>query len=307
MRAHSHRLHSARCAGEMYRSYCAVVTQYDRNWTWLTAREHVDLAHAFLQASLTKEARQAANESLLERTGLASCAELQAGTDVKEETGPAGLSGGQRRRLSLAVALAKKPSLLIADEPTSGLDAAAAAAIITVIRDLATEDRVAVLCTIHQPSASVFDSIGQLLILSKGRTAYLGQAAELVAYAASLGKPVPTGVSIAEHMLNLVNADFESDAMVDAVINAWQEKAPPQPPPLAARSLPTEPVRAPFTAQFWRLVDRHALKILPRDPMIILAICFLSITDICWTGIYYWNQVCAQTAGLDLDRMSPDA
>ena len=291
----------------MYRSYCAVVTQHDVNWTWLTAREQIDLAHAFLQASLTKEARKAATESLLERTGLASCAELQAGTDIREEMGPAGLSGGQRRRLSLAVALAKKPSLLIADEPTSGLDAAAAATIMKVMRELATEERVAVLCTIHQPSASVFDCIRQLLILSKGRTAYLGQAAELMAYAASLGKPVPPGVSTAEHMLDLVNPDFASDASVDAVIHAWQEKAPPRLLPLAARSLPTEPVRATLTAQLWWLIDRHFFKLLPRDPMLVVIISALGAVDIIWNGIYYWNQVCAQTAGLDLDRMSPDA
>ena len=273
----------------MYRRYCAVVTQHDRNWTFMTCREHLDLAHAFFQASLTSQTRKTATEGLLERTGLLSCADMLSGTDNNKEMGPVGLSGGQRRRLSLAVALAKKPSLLIADEPTSGLDAAAAAAVMRVMRDLGTEDNVAVLCTIHQPSASVFECIDQLLILSKGRTVYLGPRAELTMHTASLGEHVPVGVSITEHMLNLVNADFASDERVNSIINGWQKSAPPQPPPPAAHSLPTEPARAPFVAEFRLLFNRHALKILPRDPKIMIIIIVLVFFDTIVGGLYFWN------------------
>ena len=275
----------------MYRSFCAVVTQFDRNWTWLTCREHLQLAYGFFQASLTKGDREAATSSLLERTGLASCSELMSGTDVPEELAPAGLSGGQRRRLSLAVALAKSPLLLIADEPTSGLDAAAAAAIMTVIRNLATKDRVAVVCTIHQPSASVFDCLDQLLVLSKGCTAYLGPACKLVHHAAALGKPVSPGVSIAEHFLNLVNADFASDESVDSAIDAWRSHAPPLPPPPVAGSLPAEPLRASFALQTRRLIERHVVKILPRDPLHVLLTMALALFDVSTIGLYFWSEL----------------
>ena len=275
----------------MYRSYCAIVRQNDRTWTFLSSREHLNFACAFFQASLTGEARSAAITSLLERTGLVSCADLNAGTDIPEEMGPAGLSGGQRRRLSLAVALAKKPSLLIADEPTSGLDAAAATGIMKVMADMAKKDKVAVLCTIHQPGARVFQCIDQLLVLSKGCTVYLGLGAELAAHTASLGKPVPPGVSTSEHMLNLANADFSSDESVNAVIDAWQKKAPPAPPPPLPRELPAEPARAPFMAQAALLFERHALKLLPRDPLIVILIVILCITDISTSSLYFWNEV----------------
>ena len=272
----------------MCKSHCAFVTQYDRSWTFLSPREQLDLAHAFFQASLKREARMAATEALLKRVGLASCAELQAGTDVPEEMGPAGLSGGQRRRLSLAVALAKKPALLMADEPTSGLDAAAAAAVMKVLRDLAEDERVAVLCTIHQPSASVFGCIGQLLILSKGLTVYLGQGHELVQYTASLGRPIPVGMSVSEHMLNLVNSDFASDAEVHAIIAAWQKRAPSLPPLPPEGGLPAEPQRASLARQFRLLLLRHVVKMLPRDPLAYIVVCALSTFDICIMGLYFW-------------------
>ena len=274
----------------MRRSYCAIVSQQDHNWTFLTCREHVELAYAFYQAAATSQQHTEATQELLGRMGLSSCADLQAGKVEPGEMGPVGLSGGQHRRLSLAVAIAKKPALLIADEPTSGLDAAAAAGIMKAIRDLASFSRVAVLCTVHQPSASILDLIDNLLILTKGCPVYNGAARELVNYASALGKPAPLGVSISEHMLNFVNADFASDAEVDKILDAWRKQRPPQ-PVVSRAALPPEPVRASFARQAKLLFIRHALKLMPRDPLIFIAIAIMSCMDISWVGIYFWNQL----------------
>ena len=62
----------------------------------------------------------------------------------------AGLSGGQKRRLSLAVALLSNPLVLFLDEPTTGLDAAAAASIMRFLKELAVAANIAIVCTIHQ-------------------------------------------------------------------------------------------------------------------------------------------------------------
>ena len=276
----------------IYQPFFAVVTQFDRNWTFLTCREHLNLAVAFHQARLTGEALDAEVTKLLELTGLVSCADLQSGTDVAEEMGPAGLSGGQRRRLSLSVALAKKPAVLIADEPTSGLDAAAAAAIMRLIDEQARHEHMAVACTIHQPSASVFAALGTLLLLTKGRTAYYGPASELLDYVASLGKPCPVGVSISEHALNLVNADFAAEAGVDQIIEEWHKRsvklAPLAASPIASK-LPLEPHRAAALRQCGLLFSRHCFMLLPRDPMTTVLICCLTLVDISIAGMYFWN------------------
>lgn len=274
----------------MYKSYCAVVSQHDRTWTFLTAREHLESAVAFCQASLTKAARQQATESLLEQMGLTSCADLQAGTDIPDEMGPTGLSGGQRRRLSLAIALAKKPGLLIADEPTSGLDSASAAAIMQVMRSQALVDRMAVICTIHQPSASIFECMDQLLILSKGCTVYYGDRRMLAQHMVALDKAVPSGMSITEHMLNIVNSDFAPDEDVNAVIEAWHKLAPPHLPLPEASVLPAEPARARSADQLWILLVRHS-KLVLRDPLVFIMLLTMSIIDLCIVNLYFWNEL----------------
>jgi ATP-binding cassette subfamily G (WHITE) protein 2 (SNQ2) len=86
-----------------------------------------------------------------------------------------GLNVEQRKKLSIATELVAKPSLLLfLDEPTSGLDSQSSWAIIKVLKDLARAGQ-AILCTIHQPSATLFEQFDRLLLLKKGgQTVYFG-------------------------------------------------------------------------------------------------------------------------------------
>lgn len=86
-----------------------------------------------------------------------------------------GLNVEQRKKLSIATELVAKPSLLLfLDEPTSGLDSQSAWAIVQVLRKLALAGQ-AILCTIHQPSATLFEQFDRLLLLKKGgQTVYFG-------------------------------------------------------------------------------------------------------------------------------------
>ena len=86
-----------------------------------------------------------------------------------------GLNAEQRKRLTIGVELASKPELLMfLDEPTSGLDSAAAFNIVRFLRKLADAGQ-AVLCTIHQPSAILFENFDELILLkSGGRAVYHG-------------------------------------------------------------------------------------------------------------------------------------
>lgn len=88
----------------------------------------------------------------------------------------AGLNQEQRKRVTIAVELASKPDLLLfLDEPTSGLDSLAALNIVRFLRKLADVGQ-AVLCTIHQPSAVLFEHFDELLLLQAGgRVVYHGE------------------------------------------------------------------------------------------------------------------------------------
>jgi ATP-binding cassette, subfamily G (WHITE), member 2, PDR len=85
-----------------------------------------------------------------------------------------GLNVEQRKRLTIAVELAAKPELLLfLDEPTSGLDSQTAWSILALLKKLANSGQ-AILCTIHQPSALLFQEFDRLLFLaSGGRTVYV--------------------------------------------------------------------------------------------------------------------------------------
>ena len=116
--------------------------------------------------------------------------------------------------------------LLFLDEPTTGLDAAAAENIMNEIVRVAKDERIIILCTIHQPSTKVYNSFDETMILSKGREAYTGPVAEAVPYFESIGHPLPVQTNPAEHFLDLVNADFSDDAEVTKILDTWEEKRP---------------------------------------------------------------------------------
>ncbi|KAH7230842.1 ABC multidrug transporter [Fusarium solani] len=123
-----------------------------------------------------------------------------------------GLSIEQRKRLTLAVELVAKPSLLFLDEPTSGLDGQSAYQICRFMRKLAASGQT-VICTIHQPSATLFENFDVLLLLAKGgRTTYFGPTGEnsaiLLDYFARNGAPCELGVNPAEHIVDVVQGRF---------------------------------------------------------------------------------------------------
>ncbi|KAF2756238.1 hypothetical protein EJ05DRAFT_518928 [Pseudovirgaria hyperparasitica] len=100
---------------------------------------------------------------------------MDAYADAVVGTPGAGLNIEQRRKLSIAVELAAEPDvLLFLDEPTSGLDSQTAWLICCLLQKLARAGQ-AILCTVHQPSALVFDVFDHVLILGpRGRQLYFG-------------------------------------------------------------------------------------------------------------------------------------
>eukprot|EP00971_Amphidinium_carterae_P339755 6477737-Amphidinium_carterae.1 len=193
-----------------------VVNQEDHHWTFLTCKETLAFAAEFyLSVSQEEKARRV--QSIISKMGLESCQNTRVGNAFVK-----GLSGGQKRRLSLAVALIKKPDLIFLDEPTSGLDAASAAKIMVFIKELAARDNLLVITTIHQPSTAVFNGFDQVMILSKGREAYVGNANESIKWFGSQGYPIPENTNPADHCLDIVNADFTPEEGVKKLLDEWE-------------------------------------------------------------------------------------
>lgn len=83
------------------------------------------------------------------------------------------LSGGERKKVALAVQLLNDPPILFCDEITTGLDSYSASLITNILKRIARTGKI-VICTIHQPASGVFDKFDEIVLLSNGRLVYQG-------------------------------------------------------------------------------------------------------------------------------------
>ena len=146
------------------------MTQDDTLMTTLTVREAVYYsAQLQLPDSMSRSEKKERAEATIREMGLQDAMNTRiGGWSVK------GLSGGQKRRVSICIEILTRPKLLFLDEPTSGLDSAASYHVMNRIIRLAQQDRRTVIVSIHQPSSEVFELFHNLCLLSSGRIVYFG-------------------------------------------------------------------------------------------------------------------------------------
>ena len=173
------------------------VTQEDAQLSVLTVTEAITFsADVRLSSYVGRTERRRRVSTAIDALGLRGVAHSRIGV-----AGVGGLSGGERRRVSIAVELVVDPLVLLLDEPTTGLDAASASVVMRQLDVLAKRGRV-VVCTIHQPRPDIFRAFGRVLVLCGGCPAYLGTAVGAAAHFAGRGFPCPEGVNTADHVLD---------------------------------------------------------------------------------------------------------
>jgi ABC-type multidrug transport system ATPase subunit len=206
-------------------SVCSYVCQTDDALLpSLTVRETLRFAACLrLPSWMQKTEKLRRAEDVLLKMGLKDCADVLVGGGLVK-----GISGGEKRRVSIAVQILTDPRVLLLDEPTSGLDAFTAASLIEILNGLAREGRTVVM-TIHQARSDLFRHFGNVLLLARGGSpVYAGSATNMLGYMGQMGYDCPLNTNPADFALDLITVDLQnayreasSRAKVTRLIDTW--------------------------------------------------------------------------------------
>ncbi|KAH8418744.1 hypothetical protein KR222_010077, partial [Zaprionus bogoriensis] len=116
------------------------------------------------------------------------------------------LSGGERKRLSIALELVDNPNIFFLDEPTSGLDEVTAAQCIRLLKELACEGRT-IVCTIHQPSATIYNCFDSIYVLAKGQCVYQGSPQATIPFLRLAQLDCPRHYSPSDYIIEVIDAE----------------------------------------------------------------------------------------------------
>ncbi|XP_031491559.1 ABC transporter G family member 21-like [Nymphaea colorata] len=193
------------------------VSQDDVLYPHLTVSETLVFSALLrLPNSLSREVRMEQAETVLQELGLTKCRNSIIGGPLLR-----GVSGGERKRVSIGQEMLINPSLLLLDEPTSGMDSTTAQRIMSTLQRLARGGRT-VVTTIHQPSSKLYHMFDRILLLCEGCCIYSGNTSEAMDYFSFLGFAPSVVMNPADFLLDLANGVLPDMNMTAAGLSAME-------------------------------------------------------------------------------------
>jgi len=171
-----------------------------------------------------------------------------------------GLSGGQKKRVNLAMELMTDPKILFLDEPTSGLSSKDTSSVMELLRRIARERQIAIVITIHQPSLRNYQRLDQVIYLKQGRLSYFGRAwTDSVSYFVTDTPPELAGPDSVMEVLDEVDAAglqqrFRASPLYRRNISERSQRVQQL---LAGQGAPGVKPAVPFHQQVWQVTERY--------------------------------------------------
>lgn len=126
-----------------------------------------------------------------------------------------GISGGQKRRVSVGIELIKDPSVIFLDEPTSGLDSEMAVGVMSLLLRLAHEGGKTVVITIHQPNSLITAQFDDFMLLADGHCVYGGPWAGALPHFAAAGFSCPTYTNPTDYFLSVLKKPEDKELLIE--------------------------------------------------------------------------------------------
>ncbi|KZV52713.1 ABC transporter G family member 10 [Dorcoceras hygrometricum] len=185
---------------EHFRRVSGYVTQNEALFPLLTVEETLTYSARLRLKACSYEIRSRI-QGLLKELGLEHIAGVRVGSESKR-----GISGGEKRRLSIGVDLVHNPAVLLLDEPTSGLDSASALHIMMLLKSMAKNQHKTIILTIHQPGFRILDLFEKVILLSNGVVLHDGSLHFLEERLHSANHFIPRHVNVLEFAVDMVES-----------------------------------------------------------------------------------------------------
>ncbi|KAE8674937.1 ABC transporter G family member 23 [Hibiscus syriacus] len=183
------------------RKICGFVAQEDDLLPLLTVKETLTFSAKFRLKEMSSKEKEQRVESLMQELGLLHVADSFVGDHEHR-----GISGGERKRVSIGVDMIHDPPILLLDEPTSGLDSSSALHVIELLASMARARGRTVLLSIHQPSYRILGFISKFLVLSHGSVVHNGSLELLEENIQRLGFQIPIQLNALEFAMEIMPA-----------------------------------------------------------------------------------------------------